>query len=45
MSTKQLNIECFKCGMSRAFIEITNGNFITALELNKGSIILYFLFF
>ncbi|HMQ68178.1 MAG TPA: DUF2752 domain-containing protein [Ignavibacteria bacterium] len=38
------NTECFMCGMTRAFNEISRGNFIQANELNSVSIIIYFLF-
>ena len=32
---------CFFCGMTRAFIEISNGNIGTAYEYNHGSILLF----
>jgi len=44
ISKKQFNTDCFMCGMTRAFIEISGGNFTSAQTLNKGSIILYFSF-
>ena len=33
--------ECFMCGMTRAFVEISEGNFINAYILNKLSIFLF----
>lgn len=39
------NQECFMCGTTRAFIEIANGNFSGAFDLNKFSIALFFIFF
>lgn len=38
------NTECFMCGMTRAFNEISRGNFIQANELNSFSNIIYMLF-
>ncbi|HMS66129.1 MAG TPA: DUF2752 domain-containing protein [Ignavibacteria bacterium] len=36
--------ECFMCGTTRAFTEITSGNISAAYELNKFSVILFSLF-
>lgn len=36
--------ECFMCGTTKAFIEISKGNFSNAYLLNKLSIILFSLF-
>jgi hypothetical protein len=33
--------ECFMCGMTRAFVEISKGNFSSAITLNNLSLILY----
>ncbi len=33
--------ECFMCGMTRAFIEISDGNFINAYYLNRLSLFLF----
>lgn len=33
--------ECFMCGMTRAFIEISGGNFINAYDLNRLSLFLF----
>ena len=41
ISKNHFNIDCSLCGMTRAFIEISNGNFSTAYELNKGSLYIY----
>ena len=41
ISKKQFNVECSLCGMVRAFIEISNGNFSNAYDLNKGSLFVY----
>lgn len=38
------NTECFMCGMTRAFTDISAGNFFKALELNEMSIALYLIF-
>lgn len=40
-SKSQLNIECISCGITRAFIEISNGNLMSAHKLNKSSLIIY----
>ncbi len=32
------------CGMTRAFIEISNGNFSIAYTINKASLYIYFIF-
>lgn len=37
--------ECFMCGMTRAFIEISSGRFSEAFNLNKLSLILFSVFF
>ncbi len=37
--------ECFMCGSTRAFIEITKGNFYKGFHLNQFSIVLFSLFF
>lgn len=44
ISKKQLNIQCIMCGMTRAFIEISNGKLISAQSLNNYSIFLYSIF-
>ena len=44
ISVSKYNVECALCGMTRAFIEISNGNFIKAYTLNKGSLFLYVAF-
>jgi len=44
ISKKQLNVDCFLCGMTRAFIEISGGNFRNANDLNNGSLYVYFSF-
>ncbi|MCY7361256.1 MAG: DUF2752 domain-containing protein [Ignavibacteria bacterium] len=36
--------ECYMCGTTRAFTEISKGSFVNALRLNQFSIILYFIF-
>jgi hypothetical protein len=41
ISKSQFNVDCSLCGMTRAFIEISNGNFINAYVLNKGSLFVY----
>lgn len=41
ISKSQFNVECSLCGMSRAFIEISNGCFGNAYDLNKGSLFIY----
>jgi hypothetical protein len=41
ISKKQFNIECSLCGMTRAFIEISNGHIKNAVSINKGSIFFY----
>lgn len=38
------NTECFMCGMTRAFAEISKGNFSDALKLNYLSLIFYIFF-
>ncbi|NLB48517.1 MAG: DUF2752 domain-containing protein [Erysipelotrichia bacterium] len=43
ISIGKYNRECCLCGMTRAFIEISNGNFRNAISLNKGSIPLFFI--
>ncbi|MDA8896144.1 DUF2752 domain-containing protein [Bacteroidia bacterium] len=40
-SKKFLDIECFGCGLSRAFERIIHGLFAEAWELNKLSFILF----
>lgn len=40
-SVARFNKECSLCGMTRAFIEITNLNLKTATLLNRGSIPLF----
>jgi hypothetical protein len=44
ISKSQFNIECSLCGMTRAFVEISNGNFDKAYKLNQGSYYLYISF-
>ncbi len=36
--------ECFMCGMTRAFVEISTGNFSKANSLNNFSLILFSVF-
>jgi len=43
-SMSQFNVECSLCGMTRAFIEISSGNFRDANHLNHGSLIIYMFF-
>ena len=43
ISKSRFNIECCLCGMTRAFIEISNGNISSAISFNKGSIPLFFI--
>jgi len=38
---RKKGLECFLCGSTRAFIEIKNLNFKSALDLNKFSSILF----
>ena len=40
-SIKKYNKDCIMCGMTRAFIQISHANFLSAQRLNKGSIVLY----
>lgn len=42
VSKSKFNTECSLCGMTRAFIEIANGNISNAISFNKGSVPLYF---
>jgi len=44
ISKSRFNVECQLCGMTRAFIEISNGCFTNAYNLNKGSLIVYLSF-
>lgn len=44
ISMSKYNVECALCGMTRAFIEISNGNFVKAYSLNKGSPFIYIAF-
>jgi len=44
ISKSQFNIECSLCGMTRAFIEISDGNYSKAYDLNGGSILVYISF-
>lgn len=44
LSKKQFNVECFMCGMTRAFIEISQGNLKGAQIFNKYSLFLYLSF-
>ena len=41
ISKSQSNIECSFCGMTRSFIEISEGNIIDAYNTNKGSLLIY----
>lgn len=43
-SIRRFGVECSICGMTRAFIEISNGDMIQAIRLNKGSIGLFVVF-
>ncbi|MBS1552327.1 MAG: DUF2752 domain-containing protein [Bacteroidetes bacterium] len=36
--------ECFMCGMTRAFVEISSGRFSEAFELNKFSVFIFIMF-
>ena len=36
--------ECFMCGTTRAFVEISSGRFSEAYELNKFSVVLFLIF-
>jgi hypothetical protein len=40
-SISMYGLECFMCGMTRAFIEISGGNFFNAYNLNRLSIFLF----
>ena len=40
-----LNQECSLCGMTRGFIQISRGNFDSAIMYNQYSPFIYFLFF
>jgi len=44
ISISKFNVECSLCGMTRAFIEISNGHFNRAYLLNKGSILVFSMF-
>lgn len=44
ISKSQFNVDCSLCGMTRAFIEISNGNFRNAYNLNNGSLFVYLSF-
>jgi hypothetical protein len=44
VSKSLYDVECFICGTTRAFIEISSFNFSGAYELNKFSIILFSIF-
>lgn len=44
MSKTMFNEECFMCGSSRAFIELSNGNITKAASLNLFSPFLYLIF-
>ena len=44
-SVKYYNLPCMLCGMSRAFIKISEFKFSEAYSLNKGSLYLFFTFF
>lgn len=41
ISISQHNVECSLCGMTRSFLEISEGNFNDAYTLNKGGIYIY----
>ena len=41
-SRRMLGIDCPGCGMTRAFISISHGNFARAWQLNHASFIVYF---
>ncbi len=36
--------ECFMCGTTRAFVEISSGRFSEAFELNKFSVFIFIMF-
>lgn len=40
-SISMFGTECFMCGMTRAFIEISGGNFSNAYDLNRLSLFLF----
>lgn len=42
-SYKKVGKECIFCGMTRAFLEIKNLNFINAISLNKLSVLVFLL--
>ncbi|MBK8551233.1 MAG: DUF2752 domain-containing protein [Ignavibacteria bacterium] len=44
ISKSRFGTECFMCGMTRAFTEISKGNFHNADDLNNFSIYLFGLF-
>lgn len=44
ISKSQFNVDCSLCGITRAFIEISNGNFRNAFNLNNGSLFVYLSF-
>lgn len=41
ISKSQLDKDCVLCGMTRAFIEISHGNFSNGHQFNKASIFVY----
>lgn len=45
VSKSVYGVECFMCGMTRAFVEISSFNFSEAFEMNKLSLILFSVFF
>jgi len=44
LSVSQYNTECSLCGMTRAFVAISNFDFQSAWYLNRAAIALYLLF-
>ncbi len=44
ISKSRFGTECFMCGMTRAFMEISRGNLYSALTLNGLSIFLFSMF-
>jgi len=44
VSISRFGTECAVCGMSRSFLEITDGNLKEAIDINNGSVYVYSLF-
>ncbi|MNL10126.1 hypothetical protein D3C87_1309180 [compost metagenome] len=45
ISKSKYNQECMLCGSTTAFIEISEGNFKNAYNLNRGSVVIFAVFF